>query len=213
MVKEGTFITPTGIFLVSMTVLYVVTAILHPQEFGTIIYGLMYFICIPSGYLLLTIYSLVNMNNVTWGTRESNKEVEQKKHVGVVCNRNCKLCCWDVNIHVTQETENLMLQQIQQAVNQNHSPDASSAKPNEEKTAQGAEEGLHHSQTDNRLIENNKDVPLRMGDINNLSSDKEDTKSVWCVEACCYRMQKQILMHVKVLYKGNETILVVLIFP
>lgn len=27
-----------------------------------IIYGLMYFICIPSGYLLLTIYSLVNMH-------------------------------------------------------------------------------------------------------------------------------------------------------
>lgn len=38
---------------------------------GMIIYGLMYFICIPSGYLLLTIYSLVNMNIVTWGTRES----------------------------------------------------------------------------------------------------------------------------------------------
>lgn len=40
---------------------------------GMIIYGLMYFICIPSGYLLLTIYSLVNMHIVTWGTRESNK--------------------------------------------------------------------------------------------------------------------------------------------
>lgn len=40
---------------------------------GMIIYGLMYFICIPSGYLLLTIYSLVNMHIVSWGTRESNK--------------------------------------------------------------------------------------------------------------------------------------------
>ncbi|XP_022537815.2 chitin synthase 1 [Astyanax mexicanus] len=119
MVKEGTFITPTGIFLVSMTVLYLVTAILHPMEFGMIVYGLMYFICIPSGYLLLTIYSLVNMNNVSWGTRESNKGKEQKKHTGVLCNRNCKLCCWDVNIQVTQETENLVLQQIQQAVNPN----------------------------------------------------------------------------------------------
>lgn len=40
---------------------------------GMIIYGLIYFICIPSGYLLLTIYSLVNMHIVSWGTRESTK--------------------------------------------------------------------------------------------------------------------------------------------
>uniref|UniRef100_A0A672R8E9 chitin synthase n=1 Tax=Sinocyclocheilus grahami TaxID=75366 RepID=A0A672R8E9_SINGR len=117
MVKQETFITPTGLFLVSGAILYMVTAILHPQECTLIIYGLMYFICIPSGYLLLTIYSLVNMHIVSWGTRESNKAKEQKKQVGTVCNRDCKMCCWDVKIQVTQETENLVLQQIQQAVN------------------------------------------------------------------------------------------------
>lgn len=103
MVIQGTFLTPTGLFLVSMAIMYLVTAILHPEEFGMviidffhifchvmlyvilsfylivfsppgmIIYGLMYFICIPSGYLLLTIYSLVNMHIVSWGTRESSK--------------------------------------------------------------------------------------------------------------------------------------------
>lgn len=171
MVKEGTFITPTGIFLVSMAVLYMVTAILHPQEFGMIIYGLMYFICIPSGYLLLTIYSLVNMNIVSWGTRESNKEKEQKKHVGVLCNRNCKLCCWDVSIQVTQETENLMLQQIQQAVN----PNGSSAKTEKEVIA---EKSFKCSETNNHPIENNRDVFLKIKDIKHLSNDKEqDTKS------------------------------------
>ncbi|KAM9449653.1 chitin synthase 1 [Clarias gariepinus] len=175
MVTEGTFITPTGIFLVSMTVLYLVTAILHPQEFGMIIYGLMYFICIPSGYLLLTIYSLVNMNNVSWGTRESNKEKEQKKHVGVLCNRNCNLCCWNVNIQVTQETENLMLQQIQQAVN----PNDSSPKTELEMTERGAEESAIESQTDNHLFKNNRNVTLRMADVKHLSNDKEqDTRSV-----------------------------------
>lgn len=115
MVVQGTFLTPTGVFLVSMAIMYLVTAILHPEEFGMfnftlfsvvlcilkllqsiqllphnvlfhyfssyviisptgmIVYGLIYFICIPSGYLLLTIYSLVNMHIVSWGTRESNK--------------------------------------------------------------------------------------------------------------------------------------------
>ncbi|XP_037549422.1 chitin synthase 1 [Nematolebias whitei] len=113
MVVQGTFLTPTGVFLVSMAIMYMVTAILHPEEMGLIIYGLMYFICIPSGYLLLTIYSLVNMNNVSWGTRESNKGVgEDKKSQSVLCKKDCKLCCWDMKIQVTQETDNVMLQQI-----------------------------------------------------------------------------------------------------
>ncbi|KAK9963906.1 hypothetical protein ABG768_005125 [Culter alburnus] len=119
MVIQQTFITPTGLFLVSGAILYMVTAILHPQETSLILYGLMYFICIPSGYLLLTIYSLVNMHIVSWGTRETSKGKEQKKQVGVVCNRDCKMCCWDVKIQVTQETENLLLQQIQNSVNPN----------------------------------------------------------------------------------------------
>uniref|UniRef100_A0A8C8HIY0 chitin synthase n=1 Tax=Oncorhynchus tshawytscha TaxID=74940 RepID=A0A8C8HIY0_ONCTS len=119
MAMQGTFITPTGLFLVSMAVMYLVTAILHPQEFSMIIYGLMYFICIPSGYLLLTIYSLVNMHIVTWGTRETNKEKEEKMTQNVLCDRNCKLCCWDMKLQVTQETDNLLLQQLQQAVNPN----------------------------------------------------------------------------------------------
>lgn len=36
MVVQGTFLTPTGLFLVSMAIMYFVTAILHPEEFGMI---------------------------------------------------------------------------------------------------------------------------------------------------------------------------------
>ncbi|KAI4901617.1 hypothetical protein NFI96_000815 [Prochilodus magdalenae] len=71
MVKQQTFLTPSGLFLISMALLNIITAALHPQEFSLIIYGILYFLCIPSGYLLLSIYSIVNMNNVTWGTRET----------------------------------------------------------------------------------------------------------------------------------------------
>ncbi|KAM9408301.1 chitin synthase 1 [Pholidichthys leucotaenia] len=122
MVVQGTFLTPTGVFLVSMAIMYLITALLHPEEFGMIIYGLMYFICIPSGYLLLIIYSLVNMNNVSWGTRESNRgEGEQKKHHNVLCDRTCKICCWDMKLQVTQEAEPLMLQQLT-GQNRNQAP-------------------------------------------------------------------------------------------
>ncbi|XP_067447606.1 chitin synthase 1 [Thunnus thynnus] len=113
MVIQGTFLTPTGLFLVSMAIMYLVTALLHPEEFGMIIYGLMYFICIPSGYLLLTIYSLVNMHIVSWGTRESNKgDGEVKKNHNALCDKSCKICCWDMKIQITQETESLIVQQI-----------------------------------------------------------------------------------------------------
>lgn len=162
MVIQGTFITPTGLFLVSGAILYMVTAVLHPQECTLIIYGLMYFICIPSGYLLLTIYSLVNMHIVSWGTRESTKGKEQKKQVGVVCNRDCKMCCWDVKIQVTQETENLILQQMQQAVNPNAAA-AAKAAPEEPATLSAAEE---HSS-----VEINKHVQEK-----NLENKKDQTK-------------------------------------
>ncbi|CAB1428603.1 unnamed protein product [Pleuronectes platessa] len=121
MVIQGTFLTPTGVFLVSMTIMYLVTALLHPEEFVMIVYGLMYFICIPSGYLLLTIYSLVNMHVVTWGTRETTKKEEVKKNTNIMCDRNCTICCWDMKCQVTQESENLMLQQIT-GLNAQHAP-------------------------------------------------------------------------------------------
>ncbi|XP_069372206.1 chitin synthase chs-2-like isoform X2 [Paralichthys olivaceus] len=71
MVKDQTILTPSSIFVLTMACIYAITAILHPQEFHLVFYGFLYIICIPSAYLLLTIYSMVNMNNVSWGTRET----------------------------------------------------------------------------------------------------------------------------------------------
>ncbi|XP_044192392.1 chitin synthase chs-2-like [Thunnus albacares] len=71
MVKDKTILTPNSIFVVSMAIIYIITAIMHPQEFPLVFHGFLYIICIPSAYLLLTIYSMVNMNNVSWGTRET----------------------------------------------------------------------------------------------------------------------------------------------
>ncbi|KAK6301520.1 hypothetical protein J4Q44_G00275730, partial [Coregonus suidteri] len=173
MAMQGTFITPTGLFLLSMAAMYLVTALLHPQEFSMIIYGLMYFICIPSGYLLLTIYSLVNMHIVTWGTRETNKEKEEKKTQNVLCDRNCKLCCWDMKLQVTQETDNLMLQQLQQAVN-----------PNTQVTQQVVQEQKPDTKEEkNNALneENNKEISPELLERRRAKKDKDsesDTSSV-----------------------------------
>ncbi|XP_051245670.1 chitin synthase chs-1-like [Dicentrarchus labrax] len=71
MVKDRTILTPSSIFVLSMAMIYTITAIMHPQEIQLVFHGFLYILCIPSAYLLLTIYSMVNMNNVSWGTRES----------------------------------------------------------------------------------------------------------------------------------------------
>ncbi|XP_073690445.1 chitin synthase 1 [Garra rufa] len=173
MVKQGTFITPTGLFLVSGAILYMVTAILHPQECTLIIYGLMYFICIPSGYLLLTIYSLVNMHIVSWGTRESNKGTEQKKQKGVVCHRDCKMCCWDVKVQVTQETESLVLQQFQQAVN----PNTPAAKPVPDEPEEPKSQSTHevHSSLDvnKHILDLDEMTHKKGGPKENLNKDNK----------------------------------------
>ncbi|XP_047238760.1 chitin synthase chs-2-like [Girardinichthys multiradiatus] len=76
MVKEKTILTPSSIFIVSMSIIYIVTALMHPQELPLVFYGILYIVCIPSAYLLLTIYSMANMNSVSWGTRETKPAAE-----------------------------------------------------------------------------------------------------------------------------------------
>ncbi|KAL5010121.1 hypothetical protein ScPMuIL_012426 [Solemya velum] len=75
---------PSVMFLSSLVIIFAVSALAHPKEFTCIFYGLLYFLCIPSGFLLLVVYSLCNMNNVSWGTREvaqkkTKKQLEEEK--------------------------------------------------------------------------------------------------------------------------------------
>eukprot|EP00092_Neocalanus_flemingeri_P023256 GFUD01025217.1.p1 GENE.GFUD01025217.1~~GFUD01025217.1.p1 ORF type:complete len:1610 (-),score=293.97 GFUD01025217.1:361-5190(-) len=75
---------PSAIFLITMTGSFFVAACLHPQEFWCVVPGLIYLLCIPSMYLLLIIYSITNLNVVSWGTREvavkkTKKELEAER--------------------------------------------------------------------------------------------------------------------------------------
>ena len=72
---------PSAIFLIALSGSFFIAACMHPQEFKCIIPGLLYLLSIPSMYLLLIIYSLINLNNVSWGTREIATKKTKK-----VCN-------------------------------------------------------------------------------------------------------------------------------
>lgn len=61
---------PTAIFFFYVAGTFILAAILHPQEFFCVLHGMIYFLAIPSMYMLLMIYSLCNLHVVSWGTRE-----------------------------------------------------------------------------------------------------------------------------------------------
>ncbi|XP_026327265.1 chitin synthase chs-2-like [Hyposmocoma kahamanoa] len=82
-VEDGWF-APSSIFLIATFGIFFITAALHPQEIGCLLFIIVYYITIPSMYMLLIIYSLCNLNDVSWGTREvvqkkTAKEIEQEK--------------------------------------------------------------------------------------------------------------------------------------
>lgn len=68
--REDGIGSPSAIFLISMLSSFFIAAVLHPQELNCIIFFSIYLLSIPSMYLLLILYSIINLNIVTWGTRE-----------------------------------------------------------------------------------------------------------------------------------------------
>ena len=61
---------PSAIFLIALSGSFFIAACLHPQEFWCVVPGIIYLMSIPSMYLLLILYSIINLNVVSWGTRE-----------------------------------------------------------------------------------------------------------------------------------------------
>ena len=60
---------PSAIFLIALSGSFFKAACLHPQEFWCVVPGMLYLLMIPSMYLLLILYSIINLNVVSWGTR------------------------------------------------------------------------------------------------------------------------------------------------
>ena len=61
-------------YLSGLSLIFVVAAFLHPTEFFCLFHSLWYLLCLPSGYLFHIIYSICNLNDDSWGTRETAKQ-------------------------------------------------------------------------------------------------------------------------------------------
>ncbi|CAG9769089.1 unnamed protein product [Ceutorhynchus assimilis] len=93
--REDGIGSPSAIFLIAMTGSFFIAACLHPQEFWCIVPGVIYLLSIPSMYLLLILYSIINLNNVSWGTREvavkkTKKELEEDKKQAELAKKQSK---------------------------------------------------------------------------------------------------------------------------
>uniref|UniRef100_W8AXX4 chitin synthase n=1 Tax=Ceratitis capitata TaxID=7213 RepID=W8AXX4_CERCA len=69
MIDDGP-LAPASLFFLLVFMQIFIAGVVHPQEVGALICGFIYYITIPSMYMLLLIYSVFNMNDVSWGTRE-----------------------------------------------------------------------------------------------------------------------------------------------
>ncbi|XP_037831669.1 chitin synthase chs-1-like isoform X2 [Kryptolebias marmoratus] len=74
MVKGQTILTPSSIFVVPVFINFFIIAIMHPKELSVLFYALFYIIYLPSAEILLFIYTMVNMNCIYWGTRETKPD-------------------------------------------------------------------------------------------------------------------------------------------
>jgi chitin synthase len=72
--EDGPF-APSSLFFFVVAAEMIIAAFLHPQEFFCLPAGVVYYVTVPSMYLLLIVYSIFNLNVVSWGTRET---VEKK---------------------------------------------------------------------------------------------------------------------------------------
>ena len=52
---------------------------MHWKEFFSVFHCIWYLLALPSGYLLLLIYSAANLDSQSWGTREKEKPADKDK--------------------------------------------------------------------------------------------------------------------------------------
>ncbi|CAD5114651.1 DgyrCDS3701 [Dimorphilus gyrociliatus] len=70
---DDNILNPSLLFIVIVAAVFVFGGLLHPEEASCLIYGILYFLFIPAGYLFLNIFSICNLHDINWGTRETPK--------------------------------------------------------------------------------------------------------------------------------------------
>lgn len=87
-------------YLGFFSLIFLCTALLHYSELWSLLHSIWYLIGLPSGYLVLLIYSAANLNSRSWGTRESSQDKADNsftllfsavKHTLLSCIQRCTM--------------------------------------------------------------------------------------------------------------------------
>jgi chitin synthase len=71
--KDPIYCDPNTMFFLFVTGTLLLCGLLHPREILAVGCGFVYYLSIPTMYLILMIYSFCNLHVVSWGTREVKK--------------------------------------------------------------------------------------------------------------------------------------------
>ncbi|ESO87528.1 hypothetical protein LOTGIDRAFT_235019 [Lottia gigantea] len=82
-IVQEDFYTPNVLFLVGLSAIFVITALIHPKELMCLIHGILYYLTVPSTFVFLTVFFLCNLNIVSWGTREAPKKTDDDDELGM----------------------------------------------------------------------------------------------------------------------------------
>lgn len=63
-------VSTTTVYIGVMAGIFIIAGILHLKEFVYLLHGVWFLLCLPAGYLILMIYSICNITDRSWGTRE-----------------------------------------------------------------------------------------------------------------------------------------------
>ena len=66
-VSDGLPANVSSLYLGGLIGIFFLAALLHPTEAFCLLNGVWYLLCLPSGYLLLIVYSICNMTDRSWG--------------------------------------------------------------------------------------------------------------------------------------------------
>lgn len=56
-----------SLYVLYMCGIFIVAGVLHLREIYVLLYGVIYLLGLPAGYLILTIYTVCNITDVSWG--------------------------------------------------------------------------------------------------------------------------------------------------
>ncbi|XP_060607022.1 chitin synthase chs-1-like [Ruditapes philippinarum] len=109
-ISEDLKLSSTSVYLIGITAIFFITAVLHLSEFWIIFYGFVYLLGLPSSYLILMIYSICNITDSSWGTREDGQgtlhEHTWKENILSVINFLCSCFSRQDNRQQEHESEN-----------------------------------------------------------------------------------------------------------